>query len=110
MDEFSKTGEQESETEPEVSVVDGLQIDAASARAGIFAAIGALPAGAVVTEDGLAKMWGKCKASIKAAVERGELPRPVRLMGKNSWTAGSIIRFHEQRMEVEARRYARLRV
>ena len=110
MNEFSQTGEQAAGAVPEASEGGVEQIEAASAHAGVFAAIGALPAGAVVTEDGLAKMWGKCKASIKAAVERGELPRPVRLMGKNSWTAGSIIRHHENRMEVEARRYARLRV
>lgn len=72
---------------------------------GVFAELGALPAAALVTEEGLAGILGKCKASIKAAVNRGELPRPSRLMGKNTWTAGSIIRHHESRLEAEAKRF-----
>jgi hypothetical protein len=77
---------------------------------GIFATIGALPAGALVTEEGLALLFDKCTASIKAAVERGELPRPARLMGKNTWTAGAIVRHHEARLDAEARKFSRLRL
>lgn len=76
---------------------------------GIIAVIGALPSGAFITEVGLADILDKCTASIKAAVERGELPRPVRLMGKNTWTAGAIVRHHETRLENEARKFTRLR-
>lgn len=75
---------------------------------GVFAEIGALPPGAIVTEEGLARMFGKCTASIKNAVDRGELPRPARFMGKNSWTAGAIVRHHESRLQDEARKYAKL--
>lgn len=76
---------------------------------GVFSALGALPPGALVTEAGLAKMLGKCVSSIKASVCRGELPRPVKIMGKNSWTAGAIIRHIEARLEAEARKFGRLR-
>jgi hypothetical protein len=76
---------------------------------GIFATIGALPPGALITEAGLAKLLGKCNASIKAAVHRGELPFPVRLMGKNTWTAGAIVRHHENRLEAIAKKFAKLR-
>ena len=76
---------------------------------GVFAAIGALPPGALITEAGLAKLLGKCTASIKAAVHRGELPFPVRLMGKNTWTAGAIVRHHENRLEAIAKKFAKLR-
>jgi hypothetical protein len=73
---------------------------------GVFARIGALPSGTFVTEEGLAGLLGKkCTASIKDAVERNELPRPSRLMGKNTWTAGAIIRHHEARLDAEARRF-----
>ena len=84
-------------------------VESDASLSGICVEIGAVPPGAIVTEDGLARMLGKCRASIKAAVERGELPRPVRLMGKNTWTAGAIVRHHETRLEAEARRNARLR-
>ena len=78
------------------------------ASEGVVTSIGALPPGALVTEAGLARLLDKCVASIKAAVIRGELPRPVKLMGKNSWTAGAIIRHMEARLEAEARKFARL--
>ena len=72
-------------------------------------ALGKLPAGAIITEAGLAGIFNRCTASVKAAVERGELPRPVRTFGKNTWTAGSIIRHLEGRLEAEARKISRLR-
>ena len=50
-------------------------------------------------------MGRACRETIKRAVERGELPRPVRLMGKNTWTAGAIVRHLEARLEAEARRH-----
>ena len=76
--------------------------------AGIFEKLGSLPTGALVTEDGLAHLLGKgCRESIKRAVVRGELPQPVKLMGKNTWTARTIIEHIEQRLAAEARRSAR---
>ncbi|MGD0090053.1 MAG: hypothetical protein ABSE73_09040 [Planctomycetota bacterium] len=75
---------------------------------GVFATIGALPPGAMITEPGLAKLLGKCTASIKAAVKRGELPWPIRVMGKNTWTAGSIVRHLEARLEKENRKFQKL--
>ena len=80
----------------------------ASKLCGVVDVLGTLPAGALITEKGLAQILGKCTASIKAAVERGELPRPVRLMGKNTWTAGTIIRHMESRIEAATRKFLRL--
>lgn len=72
--------------------------------------IGKIPTGSIVYEDGLALMFGKnCRETIKRAVERGELPPPVKLMGRNCWTAGRIICYIEQRLEAEERRHVRLR-
>lgn len=75
---------------------------------GIISRLAELPAGALVTERGLCEIFGKCSASIKAAVDRGELPRPVKLMGKPTWTAGNIIAHHEHRLETEQRKFARM--
>ena len=77
---------------------------------GVFAAIGALPPGAIVTEDALAMMFQRHPATIKRAVTRGELPSPARLLGGNAWTAGAIVRHVEKRLEaarVDAERTAR---
>jgi hypothetical protein len=68
-----------------------------------------LPGGAIVTEAGLAGLFNRCTASVKAAIDRGELPRPVRVFGKPCWTAGSIIRHLESRLEHEAHKFAKLR-
>jgi hypothetical protein len=76
---------------------------------GIIPALAELPPGTLITERGLAEIFGKCTASIKAAVDRNELPPPVRLMGRRTWTAGAILRHHESRLEAEARKFARLR-
>lgn len=74
-------------------------------NAGIFESLGNLDEATLVTEEGLAGLMCKCKASIKHAVERGELPRPVKLMGKNTWTVGAIIRHLEARLNKEKNKF-----
>jgi hypothetical protein len=77
---------------------------------GVYADLGKLPAATVVSEDGLAALFGKAhRDSVKRAVERGELPPPLKVMGKNCWTVGYLVRFFEERLEAEARKIARLR-
>jgi hypothetical protein len=70
---------------------------------GVYAALGALPGGAIVFEEGLAKMLHKHPVSIKRAVARGELPRPMRLFGKPAWTAGALVRHLEAKLAEAAR-------
>ena len=76
---------------------------------GVCAIIGALPPGAVINEQALANIFGKCRASIKAAVDRGELPPPIRLMGKPTWTAGAIVKHFEMRLGAAEKEAERLR-
>jgi len=66
---------------------------------GIVAALGELGDGAVIFEDGLARLFERHPASIRRAVDRGELPRPVRLLGRPAWTAGTIRRHFEARLQ-----------
>jgi hypothetical protein len=76
---------------------------------GVYDRIGRLPPGAIVTEDGLATLLGKnCRETVKRAVERGELPPPIKLMGRNCWTAGRIVGFLERRLEAAERKISRL--
>jgi hypothetical protein len=65
--------------------------------------LGGLNDGTLIFESGLARILKKHPISVKRAVERGELPPPTRLMGKPVWTAGSIRRHIEERLESEAR-------
>lgn len=74
---------------------------------GVYLQLATLPPGTLVTEDGLARLVGRaCRETIKRAVARGELPRPVKMFGQNTWTAGAIIRFVEDRLDAEQRKFA----
>ena len=67
-------------------------------QTGVIAELGELGAGAVVTEHGLAALFGRHQSSVKRAVERGELPPPIRLFGQNTWTAGVLVQHLEDRL------------
>jgi hypothetical protein len=75
---------------------------------GVIAALGELGPGAVVTEEGVAQLFGRCAVSVKRAVERGELPPPCRLFGSNAWTAGVLVAHIEHRLEEAAAEAQRL--
>ena len=66
---------------------------------GIVRQLGDLPADAVISEEGLAKILGKCRTSIKRAIRRGELPVPVRLFGESVWTVNALRGHLNQRLE-----------
>lgn len=59
----------------------------------------------ILTEKSLADLLGKHPVSIKRAVRRGELPRPVKLFGQNCWTAQALREHLAKRLE-QARREA----
>ncbi len=56
----------------------------------------------VITEAGLARLFGRCSNSVKRAVKRDELPPPARLFGKPMWTAGVIVEHLQQRQKEAA--------
>ena len=80
----------------------------ATDRNGIIGALAELPADAVVSEEGLAKILGKHRVSIKRAVKRRELPVPVRMFGELVWTAGALRAHLNQRLEAARRDAERL--
>ncbi len=73
-----------------------------SESGGIFPELGELGAGAIVSEQGLARIFKRHPASIKRAVERGELPPPIHILKRPCWTVGAILRHLEARQEEEA--------
>jgi len=78
----------------------------AESSEGIIRELGELPSGAIVEEEALARMFGRHVVSVKRAVERGELPPPVRMFGKPCWTVRAILAHVEARLET-ARREAK---
>ena len=69
---------------------------------GIIAALGELGAGAIIMEEGVAGLFKRHVASVKRAVQRGELPPPTRIFGQNTWTVGILVGHIEQRLEAAA--------
>jgi len=70
---------------------------------GIVATLGELQPGSIITEAGIANLFQRHPASVKRAIQRGELPQPARLFGQNVWTVGVLIRHFEHRLERAAR-------
>ena len=70
---------------------------------GIIATLGDLKPGAVITEAGLAYLFHRHVASVKRAVQRGELPPPCRLFGQPTWTVGTLLRHLEGRLDQAAK-------
>ncbi len=75
---------------------------------GVIAILGELGPGAVILEDGLAQLFNRHATSVKRAVQRGELPPPIRLFGKNAWTVGAIVRHFEDRLNQAAKERDRM--
>jgi len=70
--------------------------------------LAALPPETPLDRADLARMLGKCETSIMRAVKRGELPRPVRLMGRPTWTARAILNHLTARLDAAAREREKL--
>ena len=83
--------------------METMQNEKTTGPTSIIRDLGDLPADAVVTEEGLAKIMGKCRTSVKRAVKRGELPVPVRMFGEPVWTV-AVLRDHLNRRLEEAKR------
>jgi hypothetical protein len=66
---------------------------------GIIRELGDLPPDAVISEEGLGKIFSRHRVSIKRAIERGELPPSVRLFGEPVWTVQALRDHLNQRLE-----------
>ena len=69
---------------------------------GVIAELGRLPAGTIVYEEALARLFGRHPTSIGRAVRRGELPEPFKLFGRKAWLAGDILAHLGRRAESAA--------
>ena len=76
---------------------------------GIVRHLGDLPEGAIINEEALAKMFDRCQVSIKRAIQRGELPPPVKLLGMPVWTAGKLLGHINDRLDAALKEEERTR-
>jgi hypothetical protein len=56
----------------------------------------------LVTKEDLAQLFQRHPVSIQRAVERGELPPPIMLLGKHYWTVDILAKHFEKRLETAA--------
>ena len=75
---------------------------------GVIRALAEMPPETIIDEAALARVFGRCTTSIRRAVARGELPRPVRLFGKRTWTAKVVLDHLAARLEAAKRDAERL--
>lgn len=66
---------------------------------GIVRELGDLPAEAIISEQGLAKIFDRHKVSVKRAIERKELPPSVRLFGEPVWTVKALREHLSKRLD-----------
>ncbi|UCG47128.1 MAG: hypothetical protein JSU94_16725 [Phycisphaerales bacterium] len=79
------------------------EIQAKATSFEIIKELGDLPAEAVISEQGLGKIFDRHRVSIKRAVERGELPPSIRLFGERIWTIKALREHLSSRLD-EAKR------
>ncbi len=77
-------------------------IETSFEKTGVLTALGLLEPGALVTDVGLARLFGRDRATIRRMIQRGEIPTPIRMMGKPTWTVGSIRKHIEDRLSKAA--------
>ena len=66
---------------------------------GIVTALARLPRDAHLDAEALGQMLGRCKKTIQRATRRGELPPPVKFLGRHVWIIGTIIDHFKARQE-----------
>ena len=76
---------------------------------GIVQELGDLLPDTVISEQALAKIFSRHRVSIKRAVERGELPPPVRLFGEPVWTVRALREHLTRRLEAAKKEDEQLR-
>jgi len=92
-------GEAESEAQAPTEETNTVDEGCSAGGGGVWRELGDLPSGAIISEEALARIFGRHPVSIKRAVQRGELPPPTRLLGGPVWTVGAILNHVEGRLE-----------
>jgi hypothetical protein len=87
----------------DLSLTDIENLAEGNSLLGVIAVLGELKPAAIITEEGVARVFNRHVASVKRAVQRGELPPPTRLFGQNVWTVGTLIRHIETRLDQAAK-------
>lgn len=58
---------------------------------GVCTALAELPRDAHLDAEALGRIFGRCKKTIQLAWRRGDLPPPIKFMGRHVWIVGTIL-------------------
>jgi hypothetical protein len=78
---------------------DGARAREGNVAAGICVELATLPTGAHLDASALARILGRCTKSVQRAARRGELPPPIKFMGRHVWMAGAVQEHFAARQE-----------
>ena len=53
----------------------------------------------IISIHEMAKIFQKSSLSVRRAVQRNELPPPVKLLGRDSWLVGNILKHFSNRLD-----------
>ncbi len=67
--------------------------------AGIVTGLAELPREAHLDAAALGRILGRCKTSVHRAARRGELPPPIRFLGRHVWMVGTILDHFQARQD-----------
>ncbi len=71
----------------------------------IVKGFGDFPPEALVDKKIVSKQFGRCETSVDRAVSRGELPPPIKILGKNRWLVSKLLE-HFREMHAQAKKKA----
>jgi len=74
-----------------------------------LARLDALGMNTIIDESEVARLFGRCRKSVKRSVARGELPPPVRTFGQDTWLVACIAEHMRARLAAATRDAERLR-
>jgi hypothetical protein len=86
------------------SAAPDLELTPPNSTPGIIAILGDLGPGTVINEEALATLFQRSPSSVKRAVDKGELPEPVRLFAQPTWTVRVLVDHLEKRLRKAAQR------
>ena len=74
---------------------------------GVVTALAELPREAHLDAAALGKILVRCKKSVGRAWRRGELPPPVKFLGRHVWLVGTILDHFRERQDAAVKEAAR---
>lgn len=71
--------------------------------------LGYYPPNTLISEQGLARLFHRHVSSVRRAVQRDDLPPPIRIFTEDYWTVQSLTQHFAERLDTAKQKAAKLR-